>query len=175
VQLNTNILIEDATRIFSNETRKMLSGAATRDIAEAGRCLAFELPTAAAFHLTRAAESVIREYYGLIVGTLPKVKQRNWGAYIKKLREHGADQRILAALDQIKDLHRNPILHPELQLELDEAISLVGIIESAISSMVAEIAKLKQAKGLSLIPPPPAPSTVVPMQSLLGSIPAKRP
>jgi hypothetical protein len=162
-----NILIQDATKLFSESVRKDLSKEAIRDIAEAGRCLAFELPTAAAFHLMRAAEAIIREYYALIVGELPKVKHRNWGAYIKHLREKSADEKIMAALEQIKDLHRNPILHPELQLELEEVVSLVGIIESVMSAMMIEIQKLKQARGISLAPPPPSP-TVVPMPNLLS-------
>ena len=33
------------------------------DLAEAGRALAFELPTAAAFQLLRATEQVLRDFY----------------------------------------------------------------------------------------------------------------
>src|ERR1700722_18051912 len=134
-----NVLIQDATKLFGDDARKTLSPEAIHDIQEAGKCLAFELPTAAAFHLMRAAETVIREYYALVVGQLPKPKHRNWGAYIKLLRENGANDKIVSALEQIKDLHRNPILHPELQLNLEEAVSLVGIIESVMSTMVSEI------------------------------------
>jgi hypothetical protein len=138
---DTNILIEDATKVLSDDTRKMLSTEAERDIASAGRCLAFELPTAAVFHLMRALEATIRDYYAVVLGIMPKIKMRNWGSYIKNLREKGGDAIVLNALTQIKDLHRNPVLHPELNLEMDEALSLLGIVESAISAMFADMQK----------------------------------
>lgn len=41
---------------------------AVQDIAEAGRCLAFELGTAAGFHLLRANEAVLLRYWDAITG-----------------------------------------------------------------------------------------------------------
>src|SRR5262245_61046831 len=97
------------------------------NIVQAGKCLAFEVPTAAAFHIFRAAESVMRLYYIAIFGTIPAKKLRNWGAYLKNLKSHGgADPKILHSLEQIKELYRNPTIHPETKYTLEEALSLVG-------------------------------------------------
>jgi len=136
-----NILIQDATKVFSDDIRKALSQEATRDVAAAGRCLAFELPTAAVFHLMRGLEATIWDYYSVVVGAMPKKKLRNWGTYIKLLEKHGAAGTVVSVLTQIKDLHRNPVLHPELFLEMDEALSLLGIVESAIGAMFADMHK----------------------------------
>lgn len=50
---------------------------AKKDFREAGRCLAFELPTAAGFHTMRATESVLRKYYKLATGKDADAKNLN--------------------------------------------------------------------------------------------------
>jgi hypothetical protein len=52
------------------------------DFDEAGRCWLFDTYTAVGFHLMRATDAVMRSYYRAAVGVEPKVKFRNWGAYI---------------------------------------------------------------------------------------------
>jgi hypothetical protein len=52
-------LPEDALAVISDVTKK--------DFREAGRSIAFELPTAAGFHAMRAAEGTLREYYKLMI------------------------------------------------------------------------------------------------------------
>jgi transposase-like protein len=89
----------------------------TRHIQEAAKCLAFEIPTAAAFHIFRCAESILRRYYEAVVGKLPKRQMRNWGSYIRYLKECGADVRVITILEQIQDLHRNPVIHPETRMK----------------------------------------------------------
>lgn len=146
-----NILIEDATKLFSPDIASCLTEIERYDIREAGRSLAFELPTAAAFHLFRVTESVLRRYYRFVTHSVPKQKMRNWGAYIKTLRKCGGDEKILSALEQIKDLHRNPIMHPESQISVEESFSLVGIVESVISTMIANITRQDIEKPRALL------------------------
>jgi len=160
---NLDILIHDATKIFAGPTYAIFPDKVRYDIEQAGKCLAFEVPTAAAFHLFRAAEEILRLYYQAVVGNLPKTRHRNWGAYIKILRDKGAEPKVVTILEQIKELHRNPILHPDMQLSIDEAMSLVGMIESVISAMLAEIQKHNPAVILGFAPMPT--SSVIPMPS----------
>lgn len=156
---STPDLVDRAEIIFPKEVRDKVSEDAINDVRQAGKCLAFDVPTAAGFHILRATEDIIREYYGLVVGTLPAKKSRNWGVYIKGLRAHGADQKIVAALEQVKDMHRNPIMHPEVVLTTDEAISLFGIAQGIIVAMVLDIEKRKAAAAataaIAAVPPPP--------------------
>ena len=147
---STPDLIEKAERVFPESTRKHIPDHAIKDIRQAGKCLAFDLPTAAAFHMLRATEALIREYYGIVVGHLPRMQSRNWGRYISHLREHGADIKILAALDQIREMHRNPLMHPEDFLSADEAATLFGVVQGVIVSMAADIEKRK-SPSLSLV------------------------
>ena len=56
----------------------------------------------------RATDAVMRRYYRTTVGVEPKLKFRNWGAYVKNLRNcPRADQKIVNFLDQIRDNYRN--------------------------------------------------------------------
>src|SRR3989338_6352085 len=64
---STQDLIEHADRVFPKDTLPNLPEEARKDIREAGRCLAFDLPSATGFHIIRAVEAVIRKYYSVIV------------------------------------------------------------------------------------------------------------
>ena len=145
---NLDLLVANATAIFSDDVQAEMDADEQDNIVQAGRCLAFEIPTAAAFHIFRAAESVMRRYYVAVVGTVP-TKKINWGAYLKNLKNHGgADPKILHSLEQIKDLYRNPTIHPETKYTPEEALSLVGLAENLISSMVREIRQRAAAPPL---------------------------
>ena len=137
---DTGRLVEDAEYMFSEEVRVWLSEQAIVDIRQAGRCLAFELSTAAGFHLARAVEDAIRKYYETIAGTPYDIinQGRSWAKYISSLKSKGADDKVLSALDQMRDLHRNPISHPDINLETDDAMMLVGIAQSAIVAMAID-------------------------------------
>jgi hypothetical protein len=148
----TSDLIEHAERIFSESILETIPDYAVKDIRECGRCLAFDLPTSAGFHILRATEALIREYYAVVVGEPPKLKSRNWGRYIDILRRHGADQRILAALDQIREMHRNPIMHPEDFLSPEEAATLFGVAQGVIVFIAADIKKRKEAADEPTLP-----------------------
>jgi hypothetical protein len=108
------------------------------DTREAGKCLAYEIPTAAGFHILRAAESVVRRYYSHVTGGAAPPKVRNFMVYIGALKKFNVgDPKILSSLEQIVRLHRNPLIHPEDVLSVSEAISLIGIVRSAVMAMLA--------------------------------------
>lgn len=132
-------LIAEGETLFPKEVLRKVPDAIP-DLKEAGKCLAFELPTACGFHLLRAMEVVIRSYWEAKTGNRPHPKQRNLGVYIKALREAGCvDEKVLSALTQIKDLHRNPVLHPDVSLSLSEVISLIGVARSVVDAMLKDI------------------------------------
>ncbi|WP_416193440.1 hypothetical protein [Nitrobacter sp. TKz-YC01] len=58
--------------------------------------------------------------------------------YLNALRQSKkGDEKILAALKQMTDLHRNPLIHPEVILTTDESIATLGIARSVITAMLA--------------------------------------
>ena len=137
---DTKRLVEDAENMFSDEVRKWLSEQAVIDICQAGRCLAFEIPTAAGFHLARAVEDSIRRYYAVVAKKPYDMEKQghSWAKYISALEAEGSDKNVLNALDQMRELHRNPISHPDVNLSIDEAMMLVGLAQSAIVAMAAD-------------------------------------
>ncbi|HYL99425.1 MAG TPA: hypothetical protein VEZ90_10760 [Blastocatellia bacterium] len=62
---STPLLIEAAEGQFSKNQRAVMPQKTISDIQQAGRCLAFELPTACAFHVCRATEALMLEYLHL--------------------------------------------------------------------------------------------------------------
>jgi hypothetical protein len=137
----TERLIDNTDESFPESIRKRLPSQAKTDIVLAGKCLAFDVHTASAFHMWRALEIVIGAYYISITGrTFDDDKiQRNWGAYIKALTGVKADIGIIGNLDHIRSAYRNPVMHPNVNVTQDEAFSLLGIGISAITQVMQAI------------------------------------
>jgi hypothetical protein len=159
----TRTLIEAADAVFPKSVHDALEPDAVKDIQAAGRSLAFELPTAAGFHICRAVESTLLQYFSELKIELPDYK--NIGRYIEALekcaKEKGIDPKVLATLDQFRDLHRNPIMHPDVHLNMEEAQILFALAQSAISGIALDIIKIK-----STVPVPKA-DTDGPLAALL--------
>ena len=127
---NMNVLIYSAEQGLSASTIKYLSEAkdCVEDIKNAGRCLAFDLPTACGFHIFRAVEAVALMYFPLLDIPYPDKKKRSLGTYIHLLNgksrngqkdRTGAlkvDDKITGMLGHLTKFYRNPLAHPELTL-----------------------------------------------------------
>jgi hypothetical protein len=137
---DTQALTEGGAALFPADL-KIKAPDAIADVAAAARCIAFELPTAAAFHLLRATEAVLRHYFDEKAGADNRPKSRNMGDLINTLSQKNlGDGRVLAVLKGIKDLHRNPLMHPDASLNsVDEAISLYAAVRAAIGYMLDDM------------------------------------
>lgn len=135
---DTRRLIANADSVYAGYADR-LPKETLADTKDAGRCLAFSLYTAAGFHIARATEAVIKQYMAAIGCDAPKDSQRNWGAYTRLLVERGANKIIVHHIDQLRELHRNPITHPEVTLTMGDAIALQAMCHSVIQAMVADM------------------------------------
>ncbi len=133
---STRDLVDNTEELFTSDVRAYLSDRARHDIRQAGKCLAFGLHDAAAFHVLKATEEVMRAYAELLSGRPLEVRSRSWGDYIRILRDAGADSKIAEYLDYIRKNHRNPILHPDAHLTKDESVALFNAATNAIVPMV---------------------------------------
>jgi hypothetical protein len=141
---STTKLLDSADLNLPNDVRSRLSAESLADIKAAGRCLGFDNSTAAGFHILRAVEPVIVTYVNLVTSSMiKKPKARDWGAYIKLLRTHGGDLRVVEVLQHIKDFYRNPIMHPEQSLTPDQALSLFHACLSVLVQLDAAILKVQ--------------------------------
>ena len=76
----------------------------------------------------------ITDYAGAAGGALGALFFRGSGF---RLKDGGwGDPQVAAALQQIKDLHRNPLIHPEVAIDTEEAITVLGLAGGVIAEML---------------------------------------
>ncbi|OXE37173.1 MAG: hypothetical protein CGW95_03235 [Phenylobacterium zucineum] len=137
---DTSDLIENGRVLFQPDLPAKVPEA-IKDIEQATRCIAFEVPTAAGFHLHRANEAVLRRYFEAVAGDVPPPALATMGTYLATMRDKRlGDERVRSALSDLKDLHRNPLAHPGESLDsVEQAIDLLGAIRAAIGYMLKVI------------------------------------
>jgi hypothetical protein len=74
---------------------------------------------------------------------LPPIQRRNWGKYIEELERVGASSKVIDLLKILK-ARRNPLMHPQDSLEVEEAIGLIAICQSVTETLISDI----QRRGL---------------------------
>jgi hypothetical protein len=150
----TEDLIKNPFKQIAEPNRSLLQEKGKIDITEAGKCLAFRLSTATAFHICRAIESGIDQYYEAVAGKPYEVSEKggnnNWGAKITALVGLKADERVTEFLLHIKKQYRNPVTHPEVLVDEHEAVDLFVAGLSAISMMLGATKALKDQKQMTI-------------------------
>jgi hypothetical protein len=152
-------LIDNAEVVFDHDAILLLSPRTVLDIRQAGRSIAFEIPTAAGFHAVRATEAVARGYYEIVVGIKPD-EGTPLGPLINKLRikrdalvtSTAIDKEdllhiVIEMLARINNVYRKPITHPDMVLDLPGSMNVFDSAKTAIELML-EDAKLKAPNGL---------------------------
>ena len=150
---DVSLLIETGTKLFpavllvkAPETQK--------DAIEAGRALAFELPTACGFHAFRVIESVVRRHWDIVTKGQQRPRLETLGTFASELeRQQLGDAKIVEALKQMTKLHRNPLIHPEVILTSEEAIGILGMARSVIGAMVQALPDVPATTGAPASPP----------------------
>jgi hypothetical protein len=111
---NTRALIETTHHKFPEKVRKFLPPQLIFDLREAGQALAFDLPTACAFHICRGTEATMLKYHELLAGHSWSFGKKDWKIYIEQLGVEKAPKQITNRLDEIRLLDRNAYIHPDL-------------------------------------------------------------
>jgi hypothetical protein len=135
--LDTSSLLSEAEVILGTEAQRLLPQSARDDLREAGKCLVYGVATASGYHVFRAIEAVVMPYFEILEAPSPqKPSQRNVGRYITILESNALNSKIAGMLTHLKDHYRNPLMHPEIFLTIDEAADLFIFGQSAISRML---------------------------------------
>lgn len=134
---DVNFLVDAGTVLFPKSLSAKVPEAVI-DALQAGKALAFELATACGFHVFRVTESVLKRYWDIASGGKARPKLETIGNYAAELKagKHG-EEKIWEALSQLSKLHRNPLIHPEVILSVEEAINIVGMARSVTGAMLA--------------------------------------
>jgi len=153
--LSVHNLVEGASQGYPKAVLELSDEFIVNEINHAGKCLAFELPTSCGFHILRAVEISIKAYVHAASGSLPKMNQRNWGEYIRLLENAGCGSDFIDVLKVLKT-KRNPLMHPQDNLETDEAISLFCICQAGMEALIGDVRnrslEVKFRESLKVLP-----------------------
>jgi len=136
--LSIDSLVEGAAEGYPKSVLELTDEFIVNEINQTGKCLAFELPTSCGFHILRAVEIGIKSYVHAATGSLPRMNQRNWGEYIRLLENAGCGTDFIDVLKILKT-KRNPLMHPQDNLETDEAISLFCICQAGMEALIGDV------------------------------------
>mgnify|MGYP001328680932 CR=1 FL=1 len=134
-------LLDKIEKIFSPNIFDSLPTMAKQDFSEAGKCIAFERATAAAFHILRATEVIVRLYYQKYLRKKPEGK--TWGQLLNELKNKNTGKKpspvILNHLVNIKDSFRNPTQHPDKNYDIYEVQDLLSVCIDVVNKMMGEL------------------------------------
>lgn len=142
-RIDVKKLLSNVGNLFAPGVFDACPDVARYDFIEAGKCIAFERPTAAAFHLLRGTESVVRLFYKKYIR--PSQTGLTWGQMTHALSSKPSgkkpDSVILDNLDHIRINFRNPTQHPDKIYDIQEAQDLFSICIDSINRMTSVIHK----------------------------------
>lgn len=143
---DTQKLLNNVSALFAPRVFSQMHETAQSDFSEAGKCIAFELPNAAASLLLRGTEMVLREYYRAITGSNPS--RPDWGFLINELRKTETlnTKPLHNNLDHIRDDYRNRTQHPDKIWNIEDAQDLFGRCIDVVDQMIPIIAQQEDIK-----------------------------
>ncbi len=136
-RLDVKRMLSDVPSLFAPSVFTTISPLAQGDLTEAARCIAFECPTAGAFHLMRATEDVLRDFYRFYVKR-DRCDPLLWFPIVQALKQHRkvkAHDALLRNLDNIRVSFRNPTQHPDKVYDIHEVQDLWGVCADVINRM----------------------------------------
>lgn len=108
----TERLLNEVKSLMAPKVFDAMPYIAQIDFDESGKCVAFERSTAAAFHLLRGTEDVLRQFYRSIVKR-GRVEPLLWGPMVSHLRKRNVGS---AALDQLDLLEKTFEIPPSTRI-----------------------------------------------------------
>lgn len=138
-------LLGDVGKLFRPNVFNSLPEIARYDFEEAGLCIAFERSTAAAFHILRATEAVLRLYRKKYIW--PAKENLTWGQIVHELKNKQKgkkpDSVLIDNLGNICNSFRNPTQHPEKIYDIYEVQDLFNLCIDAVNRMILATTKVK--------------------------------
>jgi hypothetical protein len=140
---NTSELLTDGTVVFPKPIRDVLPDELKHEVREAARCLEYEVFDAVGFHILRAVELTVLDYFTLAEWSGPKPTA--WNNYARSLKKLNVHRKIRWMIVRLSELHRNELLHAEAVLSAPEASMLFALMQEVMPVMIADVAKRKGA------------------------------
>lgn len=129
-------------KMFAVGIFEKLPEIAKYDLRESFLCLPFSRATAAAFHILRATEAVLKEVYKLNIKR-NRLDKPTWGDMTSALKKRrNIDQGLITRLDYIRLNYRNETDHPLLKYSPKDAENIVGLCVEVIEKMSTYFLKM---------------------------------
>lgn len=140
-RFNKEFLLNSPNRLLKDGAFAKLEDIAKSDFSSACRCILFGEATAAAFHILRATESVLKSYYfhHRRQNRLPKPMWAAMTEQLKNKKRNRPPEALLTSLDLIRVQYRNPTNHPEVVYQIDSAQDLFGVCLDVMGKMAEEL------------------------------------
>ncbi|MBP6868863.1 MAG: hypothetical protein KBC16_02010 [Candidatus Pacebacteria bacterium] len=143
-RIDTQMLLNNVGSLLSSDVYETLPILAKDDLKEAGKCIAFNLPTASAFHLMRTVESTLRELYFKNIKR-NRLARLEWGPMEKALESKRGtrkpDAALIEHLKHIRKSFRNPTQHPDATYDIEQAQDLFNLCIDVLNRMSKELSK----------------------------------
>lgn len=135
-RMKVDRLLNNIEDLFAQDVFIKLPFLPKLDFNEGGKCIAFERPTAGAFHVLRSMEGILRWFYDKLNNS--SGCSDNWGNVIRNLRSMSAPppSEIIDQLDAIRLNYRNPTAHPELVYTIDDIQDLLSECIAVVNRIV---------------------------------------
>lgn len=135
-----NHLLENHGEILGKGVYDLLTAQAQYDINQACKCIAFECPTAAAFHILRAIEECVRILFRAYFprGDSGRARGCLTSELKNKPKNPKPDDTLMAHLDHLRVRFRNPTDHPEKIYEIEEAEDLIHLAVDIINRCIKD-------------------------------------
>jgi hypothetical protein len=132
-------LLDNPAGLFPIGVFSQLPPIAQSDFTEAGKCIAYGVGTAAAFHTMRGLEAVLRAYYRAVVRR-KRIKVLMWGPMVEHLRRRSdaPPKTLLDNLDNVRVNFRNPTQHPDATYDLDGAQDLLALAVELVGRLLRD-------------------------------------
>ena len=129
-------LLDDIKKLFATDVFINLPDLPRFDFTESGKCIAFERPTAGAFHILRGMEGIMRWLHDKLTNS--SGCSYNWGPIINNLKKlsNPPPNEILDQSDAIRLNYRNPTAHPELTYTIDDIQDLLSECIAVVNRIV---------------------------------------
>jgi hypothetical protein len=133
-----NTLMESPKDLLGLDVYDKLTDTAKKDFKLGCQQIAFESPTAAAFHFMRCIEEEIKELYFKFKKT-KRLERPMWGPMLDQLmkkKKPKPEDSLLDHLNSIRKHYRNPTQHPEKFFNVDEAQDLLNDTINALNRII---------------------------------------
>jgi hypothetical protein len=150
---NMNSLVSKGSERFDPEHKQHMPPEAMAEFDNAGRCLAFNLPTACGFHSIRGLELCLLAYIGKRSAKAEKMK--SWNDYHNEIEKLGKElskpqkpsAKIAPMIQRMKELDRNPLMHPRDNLDISGADQLFNLAAITAVELAKDDIALAAAKA----------------------------